>query len=130
MSSTPKVVRCQKFPALYRFLKHCNNILAGQSACCVIIVIGSEQPEKCVKMRAYVARAVRDLASHTHPRVAPECLHISAATRVLANARLIWNEAGRADSAVQDHFYDSTVEKVRVLLDGHFYQLYSICKWL
>ena len=126
MSATLQVVRGQKLLALYRSLKHCNNILAGQSACCVIVVIGSEEPEICVKMRAYVARALRDLASHTHPQPALECLHISSAIPVPSKARLIWNEAGRADSAVQDHFYDSTVEKVRVLLDGQIYHQHSI----
>ncbi len=90
------------------------------SARCLNVLIGSKEPRKCVKMRATVARALRDLASHMNAQLVQECLHISVAIPVPSNARLIWNEAGRADAVVQDHFYDSTVEKVCVLLARHF----------
>ena len=67
-------------------------------------------------MRFSIARAVRGLTAHVQlqPPVGPVDYGLSRITP--SACRYVWNDALKADSALQDRFYDSTVEKVLFLL--------------
>ena len=80
-------------------------------------------------MRALLARAVRDITAYAQLHPLYGLIYFPASRTIPSACRNVWSDAVKADSALQDRFYDSTVEKVlsrsvRVQTecdsDGHF----------
>ena len=63
-------------------------------------------------MRALSARAVRDLTAHAQLHPLFGLIDVTASRTIPSACRNVWSDAVKADSALQDRFYDSTVEKV------------------
>ena len=59
-------------------------------------------------------RAVRGLTAHAQLQSFIRCADDNGSRIIPSAGRHVWNDALKADSALQDRFYDSTVEKVHV----------------
>ena len=63
-------------------------------------------------MRALVVRKVLDWAPGTTKYFVSKTSFPEAGALPLLSARHVWNDAVRTEAILQDHFYDSTAEKV------------------
>ena len=63
-------------------------------------------------MRASLSRAVRGLTANAQLQPPIEPLYDVAPRITPSNRRKVWSDSLKSDPALQDRFYDSTVEKV------------------
>lgn len=69
-------------------------------------------------MRASAPRAVRGLISHAQLQPCTRCIDDRLLGITPSACRQVWKDALKADSALQERFYDSTVEKVSFFCFG------------
>ena len=76
-------------------------------------VASTSNPKLCSRMRTLFVRKLLDWAPGTRQHFISKKSSLKFDAPLHLSARHVWNDALRTEAILQDHFYDSTAEKVR-----------------
>ena len=76
-------------------------------------VVSTSNLKLCSRMRTLFVRRLLDWAPGTRQHLVSKKKFLGFNAPLHLSARHVWNDALRTEAILQDHFYDSTAEKVR-----------------